>query len=57
MTVEYLSILDFHENAEHNRSVIRIVSEGLVSYNQAMRPDPSAAPVTLAVRDEHSISK
>ena len=52
MTVEDLSILDFHENAEHNRSVIRTVSEGLVSYNLAMRPDPSAAPVTLAVRDE-----
>lgn len=51
MHVEDLSLPDFRENAERNQRVIRIVSEGLTNYNLDMRPDPSAAPVTLAVHD------
>ena len=40
---------DLHDAPDADE-VAAAVKEGLRSYNRSMRPDPSAAPVTLAVR-------
>lgn len=49
--IEDLSNTSFLENAEKNGDVLFAIREGLSNYNASVRPDPSAAPVTLAVHD------
>ncbi len=51
--IEDLSLANFLENAEQNGDVIAALREELSEYNGSLRPDPSAAPITLAVHDEH----
>ena len=52
MEIRDLSLTDFLENAEKNGDVIIAIREGLSQYNSSLRPDPSAAPITLAVHDD-----
>jgi len=52
MEIRDLSVTDFLENAEKNGDVIIAIREGLSQYNSSLRPDPSAAPITLAVHDD-----
>jgi len=50
-----LSIQDFRENARLNRDVIRAIDTGLTQYNEQTRPDPAAAPLVLAVRENDRV--
>ena len=44
-TIKDLSMANF----ELHRETIRVIQRGLTQYNAEQRPDPSAAPLTLAI--------
>lgn len=45
------TILDFKENARVNRMLIEAIDDGLTLFNEAVYPDPAAAPIALAIED------
>lgn len=47
--IKDLTIADFKENHRVNFEVINTISNGLMEYNWEVRPDPSAAPLVLAI--------
>ena len=52
--IKDLSIKNFDADQNYNRETIRVIQRGLTQYNAAKRPDPSAAPVTLAIISEQN---
>lgn len=51
MKVINYTIPDFKENARVNRGLIEAIDDGLTAFNEAAYPDPTAAPMTLAIED------
>ncbi|MCZ6640840.1 MAG: GNAT family N-acetyltransferase [Gammaproteobacteria bacterium] len=54
LKIKDLSIANFEANLESNRETIRVIHRGLSQYNARKRPDPSAAPLTLAIHDQQN---